>query len=257
MELEELRDLEGVLANRSYRIGTSVSKDGWARLLGVGVVWVVSMTMAGCSDGATEAGWDLGQGAGDVVEGARADGLDDDRDEEVVCGEPSQVIETMDEAAQLDENCDVYRGSFDFERRAFSDLSELPELRVIEGELAISRIDGLRSMHGLERLERLGSMVFGVQQPIEDFSALANLRRIDGILMLHLTSFRELFDLPSLRFAGELDISGNIELRNLEGLVALERVREFVVIEGNSMISVEEARAFVEDIEVGGEIRLE
>jgi len=44
---------------------------------------------------------------------------------EIVCGEPDQVIESMDAAAAL-APCDVYLGSFSFERGDFEDLRRLP-----------------------------------------------------------------------------------------------------------------------------------
>ncbi|MFB6373576.1 MAG: hypothetical protein ABEN55_10775 [Bradymonadaceae bacterium] len=194
-------------------------------------------------DGASP--WRLGGDAGDVGESG-----------EIICGEPDQVIETLEGAARLGE-CDVYRGSFQFEEGTFetdSDLEKLPDLRVIEGAIEIVA-SGVESVHGLERLERVGD--FRLQGGgAESLNGLSNLRQVDGTLRLRFTRLRNLRGLEKLRSIGSIFFSTNPKLQSLDGLESLERVRGDVVFTSNPEITVDEAKAFVDRIKIEGKVEI-
>jgi hypothetical protein len=101
--------------------------------------------------------------------------------------------------------CRAIRGDLSIERTDLSDLSALSELRSVSGALTIRDNTNLRDLGGLERLERVGSLVL-----------LANgLYGTGGI--------------EGLRRAGSIVVAGNPLLISLKGFKNLSHVDTLVV----------------------------
>lgn len=246
------------------RRSAGVESAGWGPWCAVFAV-TLGLFLVGCSSNSGEADrWGVEADAEDtaVEETDGAESPPDTGEEdaptdtgEIVCGEPDEVIESMDAAADL-APCDVYLGSFSFERGDFENLRRLPDLRVIEGTLKLTgNGPEFKSMDGLEELERVGSLKIYGQPGLRDVSALSNLQKVDNELTINQT-----FELPTLEGLESLHTVGdflsitNNALETLEGLSGLERVGGDVVIGSNPNLSDDEVRSFLERIEVQGEV---
>ena len=200
----------------------------------------------------------------------------------VVCGEPGDVAATDEDIALL-EGCQVFQGLVDLWYPNVTDLSPLASLRVIrEGLSSGSNNLHLETLDGLERLEWVGKFSFNADG-VRDFSGVENLRDVEDYFgingmpnladlhgleqlravggKLSLSGNAELTNLDGLSglewVGGELYISGNDKLASLDGLAALQEVSGDVTIRLNPQLSPAELDAFVNRIEIGGDVRLE
>lgn len=69
-------------------------------------------------------------------------------------------------------------------------------------------------------------------------------------------SLRELHGLENVRVVSGLYLRDNPKLQSLEGLSGLQEVRGDVEIWGNPQLSSQEVHAFIDGLDIGGEVRL-
>lgn len=205
--------------------------------------------LSACSDStapqADAGGWRFDGGATCELLAPAADAGPRDyrRPEERVCGQPGErvhIVGAPDEPDNsIDESCDVFRGDIFVDPRNEVDLSFLPPLRVIEGELQITVAWKLRTLKGLERLEHAGDVVLRYGS-LEDMSALSNLRSVSGKLHIHTAgSLPDLDGLEQLRTAGAVELGGIDMIENLVGLDGLEIVHgDFEISHNRSLVNL-------------------
>lgn len=204
------------------------------------VVLLVGLALvSGCSAPADEHpdGWSIGPESDAAEHDAGSD--EDSGSDEVVCGEPEDVLLGAEEvkAAGL-VGCDIYRGTIHYSGHFDLDLSELSTLRVVEGDL--TAVDGykLESYYGLETLERVGgSLRLGPNWSVDNLAPLSNLRHVGGQL-----EFREpagvtdLSDFGALQHIGRLSLS-RTSFRTLDGLEDLEGIWEELILLDNEELT--------------------
>lgn len=184
------------------------------------------------------------------------DAGESDTGQDVVCGSPDDDLRLSYYWGEL-EGCDVFLGGINFGDYTFTDLSEFPSLRVIEGRVNLFRNEYLESLRGLERLERVGELILHHSVVLDDLSELSSLRQIDRRLIVNSNrGLTHLRGLERLRSVSELSIRGNPNLESLDGLERLERVRGDLTIEGNG-IPQSKVQAFLDRVEVEGETHVD
>jgi hypothetical protein len=211
-------------------------------------------------------------------------GNDDAGIPERACGTEGEPIIYGPRVASEIEGCTVYRGSLAIRLPDdVEDLAGLYALREVVGSLNMEQCFGLSSLHGLERVERVGSMGIGMVPMLEELRPLASLRGaierdlvlsyMDSLVSLHgldgvesvgatlvlrvLAKLETLDGLGGLRSVGELVIWDNASLRSLAGLSALETVDGTLEIKRNPMLPQSEIDAFMARVEVRGDIIIE
>lgn len=191
-----------------------------------------------------------------------------------VCPAPASGIS---EYGSVLTGCALIRGNVNLScPSGLTDLRLLEELQAVEGDLFIEFCTSLRSLAGLERLGRTGSLWLNADPLLPDLSALSGLNLVgDGLVvqeMESLTSLRgldnltsagsvtlqslpkvpDLAGLPSLQVVTELTIVGNPVLRSLSGLTSLRAIHGRLTIRANPLLPRSEVDAFLARVSVTG-----
>jgi hypothetical protein len=150
--------------------------------------------------------------------------------------------------------CTGLRGSLRFGDTQLANVDGLEELRTVAGTINFFRNPKLLNVAGLRNLESVGDDFFIHNNPVlADVKGLANLRAVGGELAIHSDLVLEtLAGLERLESVGALNVSGNPELRSLEGLTKLTVIRGDLSIKDNPSLSQAQAQAFATSRSVGG-----
>jgi hypothetical protein len=115
------------------------------------------------------------------------------------------------------------------------DVMALRSLRIVDDTMALTALESLQSLHGLEKLELVGGTLWLTELPrVESLEGLEGLRRV-----------------------GRLVIENNNSLRSLDGVSALERVTEGVSIRRNPVLPQSEIDALLSRVNVSGAVFVE
>ncbi|MFO0636647.1 MAG: hypothetical protein U0168_27765 [Nannocystaceae bacterium] len=200
----------------------------------------------------------------------------------IVCGMPGEVAATNEDFAAL-EGCELFLGRLVMLNANATVLAPLASLRVIREDLAGGGgNDALESLHGLERVEWVGSLHFsrdglrdlaglvaltGIEEGfqlfdmpfIEDCSGLGELRTVGGGVSFVINDELSRLDgLSGLEWiGGDLRIEDNPKLETLDGLSSLRQVDGDVTIILNPLLSAAEVDAFVGRLVIGGTVHLD
>ena len=122
------------------------------------------------------------------------------------------------------------------------DLKFLRCLREVEGQFTLSQNPDLTTAHGLEKLERVGSMRVQFNGSLESLQALTNLHTIDGYALVDGNPSLVSLGLPGLVRVGTLEVGflcgapqGNPALAEIGGLGSLAEF-DGLLIMGNPVL---------------------
>lgn len=144
-----------------------------------------------------------------------------------------------------------------FELRHLAGLQNFRGMESLEsvGQLAVDNCDGLQNLEGLEGLRSIDeSLSITGSDAIQDLSGISGLEYVDILTISANNNLTSVSGAHSLRSVGKLGISSNPRLRTLDGLSQLECVHGDVHIGYNDSLPEEEVQAFLQRIEVGGEV---
>lgn len=136
------------------------------------------------------------------------------------------------------------------------DASWFSSLRRV-GSLTFFRDDAMTSVDGLEQLSTAETLGFSQMVSLNDLGALSGLCEVtEDLYVIGVPELTSLDGLGNVGSVGGLVIIDNVALRDLDGLRGLRRVEGDVQIERNPALPTSEIEAFVETLEVGGEITI-
>ena len=154
-------------------------------------------------------------------------------------------------------DCQVVDGNFEYTYDTLVEVSEFTQYRGVLGRMSFHGTTNLTDISGLRNIEHMGQFTIG-SAPVTNLRGLDNLRVVTASFTVRymplLTSLEGLEGLRSV--GGYLLIEGNQRLTSLRGLSSLCRVGGNVQITGNTSLPQSEIVAFLERIEVGGEVIL-
>jgi hypothetical protein len=149
-----------------------------------------------------------------------------------------RIASAIDAAAFA--SCRAVTGDLTIEGTTLSDLSALSELRSVSGALTIRENAGLRSLAGLEHLERAGSVSLSANG-LYGTRGIEGLRQVGTLVIAHnrflisLGGFRNLQRVETLRVSHNPRISAQLGL-----FPALVRVESGLAVHSNGGLSREE-----------------
>ena len=174
--------------------------------------------------------------------------------------EPEDGISFQEgEDLQAHADCELLGGSMTLRPWLDEEAAHLVELRVVEGNIGGPgfRSDAFSVTH-FNRLEVIEGSLRFLSDEVISLEGLTALRRIDGRLSLRMVpALRDFRGLQNLRAVGELLIVHNDVLESLDGLSGLTHVRGDVTIRGNPRLSQDEVEAFVDRLQIGGEVKID
>ena len=149
----------------------------------------------------------------------------------------------------------VVDGDFEYSHSSQMAVPEFTQYRAILGRLNFFSATALSDISGLRNLEHLGQLNVSYT-PLRNLEGLGGLRVItDNLSIGRLPTLTSLEGLGQLQaIGGNLLIFGNEHLTSLRGLSGLCRVGGNVQITDNPMLPQSEIDAFLDRIEVGGEV---
>lgn len=152
-------------------------------------------------------------------------------------------------------DCQVIDGNLDLYHSGQTALPEFTRFRAVLGVLSLGSAYLLTDLSGLRNLEHLGN--FGISgAPVTSLEGLANLRTVTNSVSIgRMPVLTSLEGLESLRFiGGDLLIYENGAMTALRGLDSLCRVGGNLQIADNAVLAQAELEAFLDRIEVAGEV---
>lgn len=238
---------------------------------------VVLGLVCGCTggpdeDGSEKGGWlaDVGVTDAEIMDATRADvrgdaacrrgsaecekrdtvSLDgDSSDASNQCGRRGQLIDSLEEATRLPEECRIYLGSLAFTDEEFETIEDIPYLEVIEGGLKLSGNDNFVDWSALVILQELGGDLIVEGNPVLQIFRLPELKRLGGDLRIESNdSLGSVANPRLIRSVESLVIRGNPELKEIGGLGV-----EVRTIEGDLRVAenpkIEKFESFLENLE--------
>lgn len=176
---------------------------------------------------------------------------------ERTCGETGKTIEYTPWDWPF-EGCTVLAGNLYVSPPGDTkDLLPLRGIHTVHGTLTVYFSVAVKALTGLEDLEDVGALQLTSNLELVDLAALSSLRSASKVEISTNPKLETLDGLSGLTTIDELVITGNVSLRSLAGLSNLSHIRGGLYISGgNSSLPTSEVAAFLQRVQVDGEISI-